>query len=238
MNPVQGMLLLESSTEVCSVAISILDQVTSLKETSEGNKHSEWMTTFIQEALSDSRLDWSDLQAICVSKGPGSYTGLRVAYSVAKGIAYSLNIPIIEVDTLKSLALDYIHKNDVSKETIIIPMIDARRMEVYQAVFDSQGKELESVNAHVLTSQSFDTLIMHYDQIIIVGNGARKVHQLELSIDIEEKLRIYSTHCSAACLIHEAFDLLKDKRFSDVAYCTPMYFKNPNITKSKKPILG
>lgn len=229
-------LCLESATEVCSVAISNGEELLALIETSEGNKHSEWMTNFILEALSVAQIEFSDLSAIAISSGPGSYTGLRVAYSVGKGLAYSLGIPIIEIDTLKSLAIDYLNKNKLDNNSLIIPMIDARRMEVYQKVYNYNLIEIQSLNANILEDSFLDEFVS-YDKVICIGNGAIKISSLKVSPDVEKMIQIHPTICSSAALRFEANQKFLAEEFSDVAYCVPQYFKSPNITKSKKPLL-
>lgn len=233
---------LESSTKVCSAALSKGNEIIQLKETNEGNRHSEWMTSFIDELLTKASIAYSELDAISVSEGPGSYTGLRVAYSVAKGMAFSLQIPMIGVNTLLSLSNAYYTEKQQSDEDIsnhiVLPMIDARRMEVYTLAVDNKHNVITPLHAHILDEQSFDTY-KEYDQIVLVGDGAFKVKDLALDESMKAKIKIREDIiCSASHLHHEAIDKYLDKNFLDVAYCVPQYLKSPNITTSKKKILG
>ncbi len=229
---------LESATKVCSVAISQGDTLLDVQETHEGNKHSEWMTRFVDMLMKKADIQYSDLDAISVSQGPGSYTGLRVAYSVAKGMAYSLNIPMIGVDTLRSLGLGYFQQNPSNtSSSIVLPMIDARRMEVYMMALDQNLDTITPVQAMILDEHSLDAYAS-YDRIIAVGDGAFKLEQIEWSDTIKAKMTVHTDIiCSAGHLHTEAIQKMKDQDFLDVAYDVPHYLKSPNITRSKKKLL-
>jgi len=239
MNNDPVILHLESATKVCSVALTCGSEILAIRETAEGNRHSEWMTTFIEDVLHEASIQYNDLHAISVSQGPGSYTGLRVAYSVAKGMAYSLNIPMIGVPSLLSLAHAYIYSNaSIPEKTIILPMIDARRMEVYTLAIDSSGQEQTALHAHILESDSFNAY-SDYDHIILVGDGAFKVRDVELEESVRSRIEIKDDIISSgAHLRYAALKQWKAKDFLDVAYCVPEYLKSPNITQSKKKMLG
>lgn len=230
-------LLLESSTKVCSVALSLNGEIIAIEETAEGNRHSEWMTVYVERVFQSSGYKYNQLNAIAVSQGPGSYTGLRVAYSIAKGMAFRLSIPIIEVDTLSSIAHGYNAKHPIQLDEVVIPMIDARRMEVYLQALDHTMEITKSLEAHVFTEQSFDAYLQ-YNKIHLVGDGATKVDQLNLDQDIKSKITIHNIFCSASHMVFEAQQKFDREAFSDLAYCTPHYLKSPNITTSKKTVLG
>ena len=241
MNKEAIILHLESATKVCSVSVSKGEQLIGLKETAEGNRHSQWMTTFIEELLAELSLGVKDLDAISVSEGPGSYTGLRVAYSVAKGMAYALNIPMIAVDTLQSLSNAYLldpKYNPNTQSFVVLPMIDARRMEVYTLAVDQNRNIVTEIHPHILENDSL-SIYSTYDSIVLVGDGAVKVQNLELPSFIQDKV-VYQSEiaCSAAYLRYEAYDKWCRGEFLDVAYCVPKYLKSPNITTSKKKMLG
>lgn len=228
-------LMLESATEVCSVALSKGSEVLAVCESFEGNRHSEWMTTFIEDALFQAQVSRSDIDAVAVSQGPGSYTGLRVAYSVAKGITYALQLPMIEVDTLESLAVSYINQFSPTDGNLIIPMIDARRMEVYQRLFNHKGLQIDELSATILEKAQFEDYFNKYDKVILLGNGATKVRNLDFSDDLKSRISIHDEIvCSAAHMSPISLWKFENSKFSDVAYCVPRYLKSPNITTSTK----
>lgn len=225
-------LLLESATKVCSVALSDGNRLLACKESLDGNKHSEWMTVYIEEILEETKTSYKDLKAVAVSRGPGSYTGLRVAYSVAKGIAFRWDLPLIEVDNLAAMALEEIEQNSYDN-AVFIPMIDARRMEVYRSIYDASGACILTTEAHILTTSTFDSLV-DYDQIVLLGDGAHKVQTLDLDPGIAAKIMYKTTLSSAAFLRYEAAKKYTEEDFSDLMYSVPFYLKSPNITQSKK----
>lgn len=226
-------LALESATSVCSVALSKGSEILSLKETVEGNRHSEWMTVYIEECMKEAGVQYSDIQCIAVSKGPGSYTGLRVGYSIAKGLAYQLDVPIVEVNTIRSIAFGL--QESVSEGDLIIPMVDARRMEVYMQYLDHSKKELTNVAPCILDEKDWNDL-KEYRHIHLVGNGAWKCKNLEPFTVLENVTIHEDVLNSAKFLLPEAIELWNQQVFADVAYCVPFYLKSPNITKSKKPL--
>lgn len=232
-NPVY-ILCLESSTSICSVALSKNGKLVATKDATEGQKHSKWMTVFIETLLAEAKVEIKQLSAIAVSSGPGSYTGLRVAYSIAKGIGFSLSIPIIEIPTLEALGSSFQAKE--SKDNYcIISTIDARRMEVYWRAVDNKGKCIVETEAHIYFEVSFDRFLS-YEYIYIIGNGAEKINELELDAHILQKIKIENHLTFASNLVSLAFDKYLNKAFSDLAYCTPFYLKSPRITTSKKII--
>jgi len=170
---------IETSTEVCSVSLTESGNQIVLKESNEGFNHSKSLTVFIEELFKENNLKINALEAVAVSKGPGSYTGLRIGVSVAKGLCYGLNIPLISVCSLESMAVHtasniekYVSDRN-SLPFLFCPMIDARRMEVYTALYNSTGEEIRPVSAEIIDenflSEFFDT-----NQILIFGNGAEK----------------------------------------------------------------
>ena len=158
---------LETSTKNCSVTLSHNGEVRLCKEIAEhGYSHAERLHVYIEEIGKECEVSINDLQAIAVSKGPGSYTGLRIGVSAAKGLCYGLQIPLISIDTLTILARQISVENG-----LIIPMIDARRMEVYSAIFDAQYQMIREVKAEILTEESFSA----FDQTIhFIGDSTEK----------------------------------------------------------------
>jgi tRNA threonylcarbamoyladenosine biosynthesis protein TsaB len=214
-------LLLESSASVCSVALSRDGQVISIRENSEGNKHAELLSVFCEEVMQHAHVRPADLDAVCVSGGPGSYTGLRIGASTAKGYCYALNIPLIAVPTLEALAFGI--KEDAAASDLLAPMIDARRMEVYTAVFDTELNNIAPVLPHVLDENSYKQFL---DQKVVWfgGDGMPKAKEL-LSAYPNARFSERCTQSAAyfAVLAEKKFQL---KQFEDIAYYVPFYLKN------------
>ncbi len=214
-------LLLESSASVCSVALSRDGHVIAVRENSEGNKHAELLSVFCDEVMKQARISPTDLDAVCVSGGPGSYTGLRIGTSTAKGYCYALNIPLIAVPTLEALAFGM--KEEATAGDLLAPMIDARRMEVYTAVFDVELNNIAPVLPHVLEENSYKAFL---DQKIVWfgGDGMAKAQEI-LSQHPNARFSTGCTQSSAhfAVLAEKKFTA---KQFEDVAYYVPFYLKN------------
>jgi tRNA threonylcarbamoyladenosine biosynthesis protein TsaB len=208
---------LETATKVCSVAISNNGTVISIKETvSDGYTHSESLTIFIQDVLNQAQLALADLSAVSVSAGPGSYTGLRIGLSTAKGLCFALNIPLIAIDTLTAL------KNVIpSGEMPVIPMLDARRMEVYAQVFDADGQTLQEIDAIVLTEDSFSD----FEPFIVLGDGAAKCKEMWGHRNITWNENVLSSAKGQATIAYEKF---QKKEFENLAYFSPIYLKDAN----------
>jgi len=224
------LLCIETATEVCSVCISKEGQLLAIREEDQGLKHSELLTIFIQDCLEEANCTISDLSAIILSKGPGSYTGLRVGASVAKGVCYGQQIPLIAVDTLDALA--YGARQAYPDFKYFVPMIDARRMEVYAAQYNQLGQVMEPLEAVVLQPDWLETLIATGEQIGLLGNGAPK------AIDFfdHSPLTLLPIYCSAKYLIGLGWSRYQAGIFEDTAYFEPLYLKPPNITQSKKSL--
>ena len=225
-------LCLESSTEVCSVCIHEDGTVIALEESLESNQHSKKITLFIQECLKQANLDVKDLDAIAVSSGPGSYTGLRVGTATAKGLCFGGEVPLIAVSTLEAMATGFLAKTENSKFDFVMPTIDARRQEVYAAVFNTQGEVVLDTFSYIIDQDSFPLSNISNSSICMIGNGAKKAEILlgELPIQFQ------STHCSALDLIPKSIEKFKESSFTDLFSFSPSYFKAPNITSpTKKP---
>ena len=220
-------LCIETATEVCSIAIGNREGIISVQETEKKNSHTETITLFIARCLEKAGLTLADLMAIGISDGPGSYTGLRVGTSAAKGIAYGAGLPIIAIPTLAGLA--YGVKSHASTDDVIIPMIDARRMEIYYSVYSHAMEELYPVNNMILEDHSLNE-IGDGRTLIITGNGAHKVENQHYEGEIVH----FPSHCNAVNLISLCHDAWDNGITEDIAYYSPSYFKAPNITKSKK----
>lgn len=219
---------IESATDVCSICISKGEEIIAFQETTEQYAHAEKITQLIESCVQEATIKLIDIDAIAISQGPGSYTGLRVGSSTAKGICYALDKPLIAVDTLQAIALAT--KRLTNADALFCPMIDARRMEVYTALYDAQIHVLFDTQALIVTADSFQK---HFDvdqRIIFSGNGAPKTHDV-----INSYLATYeNVVCSSKHLVPLAHQAFLAKDFVDIAYFSPHYFKAPNITKPKK----
>lgn len=208
---------IETATKNCSVALSKDGRTLAIREIAEQNfSHAEKLHIFIEELFAESHLKLQDLSAIAVSQGPGSYTGLRIGVSAAKGLCYALSIPLIAVDTLEILA----RKINISNG-IILPMIDARRLEVYSAFFDSNYAKIRETKAEVIDENSFqeETEILH-----LIGDGAMKFKEILTG----EKFKYYPEmqFPSATEMSLISFQKFQNKQFEDVAYFEPFYLKD------------
>ena len=216
---------LETATKNCSVSISQNGKTILCKEMAEaGYSHAEKLHVFIEECLKESKLSFNDLSAIAVSQGPGSYTGLRIGVSAAKGLCFALNLPLISVDTLQVLA------SQLSiPEGVIIPMIDARRMEVYSAIFTSKWDKIREVQAEILTENSFEGVS---ETIHFVGDCAEKAKTVLTNTNfIFHEEIIYPSANEMSALSYQKF---QQSKLEDVAYFEPYYLKNFMATVSKK----
>jgi tRNA threonylcarbamoyladenosine biosynthesis protein TsaB len=231
-------LCIETSTAVCSVALCEKNGTVALKETLGGKSHMEQLTLQISDLLKEKGIDASDLEAVAVSKGPGSYTGLRIGVSTAKGIAYAASIPLIGIETTYSMFCgisDIIkEKYGLSYDSIYAPMQDARRMEIYYAMFSSDGTKLKDISAEIIDENTF-TGIPQSVKILLFGDGAEKCRSVikRPNIAIAGEFRI-----SASFMCKPAYRAFNDHRFEDVAYFEPFYLKDFIATQPKKNILG
>ena len=217
---------IETSTTNCSVALSKNGTVVGLKEdNSLEYSHAERLHVYIDEVLKTAKVSKDQLEAIAISKGPGSYTGLRIGVSAAKGLCYALSLPLISVPTLEALA----HQVENPKGTIVA-MLDARRLEVYSAIYDASYNETRQTEAEVITLDSYKELL-DLSPVYFIGNGVAKTQQLVShpnAIFIENKLPSAAQMCT---LTHAKFN---DNDFEDVAYFEPYYLKDFIAIPSKK----
>ena len=215
---------IETATKNCSVSLAKNGDTIALREIAEeGYSHAEKLHVFIEEIIAESKISFEDLNAIAVSQGPGSYTGLRIGVSSAKGLCYALNIPMIAIDTLQSLAAQISISNGV-----IVPMIDARRMEVFSATFDKDLNTIQKVAAEIITEESYQT---NEEEIHFLGDGASKCKEfLHKSNFIFYDEIIYPSAKQMSLL---SFEKYKNSDTVDVAYFEPLYVKDFMITKKK-----
>ncbi|MBN2175508.1 MAG: tRNA (adenosine(37)-N6)-threonylcarbamoyltransferase complex dimerization subunit type 1 TsaB [Bacteroidales bacterium] len=219
-----SILLIETATPVCSVALARGNEIISQRSSQEINIHSTILTVFIQEVLKEARLKPTELDAIAVSKGPGSYTGLRIGVSVAKGLCYALDIPLISVNTLLSMAGGMKEKCQYKNFEPIFycPMIDARRMEVYSAVYDHNLTRIRETKAEIIDENSFSEYLFS-NKIIFFGNGAAKCKNV---LSHSNALFVEDFEPSAIFMKPFAEEKFLEKHFEDVAYFEPFYLKD------------
>ncbi len=216
---------LETSSKNCSVAISDGEELLCLcEEVSENYKQSESLHTFVEWALEGAEISLKDIDAVSLGKGPGSYTGLRIGAASAKGFCFGLNIPLIAINSLEAMIEPFLDQN----YDLVVPLIDARRMEVYTAVFDgSSGEMISETEAKILDETSFAEL--QGKKVLFVGDGAKKAQEI-LRISAEFRFDVYP---SAQYLIKKAIEKFKRQDFEDVAYFEPFYLKDFHGVKRK-----
>ena len=218
---------IETSSKNCSVAISDGEELLCVcEEVSENYKQSESLHTFVEWALEGAEITLQDLDAVSLGMGPGSYTGLRIGASSAKGFCYGLKIPLIAVNSMETMVEPFLDQNF----DYIIPLLDARRMEVYTAVFDgNSGKMLTETEAKILDETSFQEF--KDKKVIFVGDGASKAKEIFQLAEAEFNADVYP---SAKYLIRKAVGKFNNKDFENVAYFEPFYLKEFQGVKKKK----
>ena len=219
------LILIETSTALCSVALAENGAVTAYRESSAPKAHASLTAVFVQEVLAERGLKLSDCDAICVSKGPGSYTGLRVGVSTAKGLCFGSGKPLLAVGTLDTLVAQA--EGDYK---FIIPMIDARRMEVYAAVFEN-GAQVTQTEPVIVDENSFSEYL-EQGSCLFIGDGAGKC------ADVIKHPNAHFRQCNpkASAMLFPAMNAYNEKRFEDVAYFEPFYLKEFVATVSKKKL--
>lgn len=219
---------IETATKNCSVSLADNGMILAIRELNDGNySHAEKLHPFIQDILNEANITSSNIDAVAVSKGPGSYTGLRIGVSAAKGICFATDKPLISIETLKSLA----HSISIN-EGMIVPMIDARRMEVYSAVYNSKYEKVREIKAEIIDEESFKEELLK-GQVYFLGDGAAKckeviIHENAVFIDDE-----FPSSKEMAILSYAKY---KKNDIEDVAYFEPFYLKDFIAIPEKKKI--
>ncbi len=224
MDDIKRILAIESGTGICSVGVAYNGQIVALRESNVGRDHAKSVAQFVDEVLEECGLAVKDLDAVAVGKGPGSYTGLRIGVSVAKGLCFGAGVPLIGVGSLESLAQVAIESGAVAEGDVLAPMVDARRMEVYTQLFSGSGEAQGDVEALVVDESAFGGV----EGLVIFGDGAEKCRELlpgAKYIDVE---------ASAIGVAKVAQERLLRGEFEDVAYFEPFYLKEVVVTKSNK----
>ena len=225
-------LQLETSSDICSVALGKDGICISSAESLDINSHSEKLTILILACLQKVNMSIKDVNAVCVSGGPGSYTSLRVGVSVAKGICYTLGIPLIAIDSLDIL-IEGIEKENIESNDYLIPMIDARRMEIYHCIVSANGQRIAHTAPIIVEFDPFVSYLTGVNKLHVCGNGAQKYYDRFAS----DRIQLHHTTASAIFMTHKAYALFLLEDFEDVSSYTPNYLKAPNITKSQKKLL-
>ncbi len=230
-------LCIETGTDICSVGLARDGELVSLRESDEGRDHAKNVAVFIDELLRENGVAAEELSAVAVGMGPGSYTGLRIGVSFAKGLCYGLQIPLVAVGSLDSMVQvareDYeagIIDVERWEDAVLCPMVDARRMEVYTQMFDAKGKSLNEVKAEIVTEGSFADWRSERP-FVIFGNGAAKCQEVlsdAILINVTPSAR------GLAALAHQRFEAGQTE---DIAYFEPFYLKDFIVIPSKKKLL-
>ncbi|WP_321310769.1 tRNA (adenosine(37)-N6)-threonylcarbamoyltransferase complex dimerization subunit type 1 TsaB [Marinifilum fragile] len=232
------LLNIETSTAICSVALGKDGNLLALKENKEGMKHASHLTVFIENILKENNLSTADLDGVAISMGPGSYTGLRIGVSTAKGICYGAGIPLIAVSTLQSMTKALQNNSDLSsvvknqEKALFCPMIDARRMEVYTAFYNAKTELVKDISADIIDENSF-TNELSEKEIIFFGDGSGKCKNV---IANENGIFLDDVNATAVGMIELAEDKFNKNELEDVAYFEPFYLKDFVATTPKKNI--
>ncbi|WP_037495415.1 tRNA (adenosine(37)-N6)-threonylcarbamoyltransferase complex dimerization subunit type 1 TsaB [Sphingobacterium deserti] len=224
-------LQIETATPVCSVALSKNGKTIVFQDADIPNQHASQLTIFISEVLNIAEIALEDLAAVAVSMGPGSYTGLRIGVSTAKGMCYGLDLPLIAINTLDAMVAGFIEDNDPADGNVLVPMIDARRMEVYMATYTAKGKLLQGTSAEIIEADFFqqDAEVAKY---VLFGSGADKFVPLFKDDSTVEVIPAFAN--TAANLSHLAFEKYQQSAWEDLVYFEPFYLKDFIATTPKK----
>lgn len=220
-------LYLETSSKNCSVAISDNEKLLCLcEEVSENYKQSESLHTYVEWALEGAGIALKDIEAVSLGKGPGSYTGLRIGAASAKGFCYGLRVPLVAVNSLESMIEPFLGDN----YDFVIPLIDARRMEVYTVVYDGKtGEELSNTEAKILDETSFKEF--KDKKVLFIGDGAKKAKEI---VNLPDAVFNENVYPSSQYLIRKTLEKIENKEFEDMAYFEPFYLKDFHGVKKKK----
>ena len=225
---------IETSTEVCSVALTCEGQVLEHHENYDGQTHATLLSAYVKDALDYVRTRELKLDAVAVSMGPGSYTGLRIGLSEAKGLAFGMEVPLIGVNTLQLLVVTTMFHNFFDEDDMLfVPMIDARRMEVYTAAYNSALQAVIEPQAMIIDENSFSDILAEH-KVVFMGNGSNKVREVIKHPNAVFVDGIKPVALEMMALAEKAF---RESDFIDVAYSTPLYLKEFQATTPKKKVL-
>lgn len=227
---------IETSTEVCSVALGKDGKLVTFRENTEGLNHAKLLTVFIEEIFQEQNITMSDVDAVAVSEGPGSYTGLRIGVSTAKGLCFAAQKPLISINPLQAMANAAVKQIDTQNSDnaiILCPLMDARRMEVYTAQFNSDLTPKNNTEARIIDANSFSEELTSH-QLYFFGNGAAKCQD---TIQHNNAHFIDDIHTSARFMLNFSENKFQQNDFVDVAYFEPFYLKDFVAIKSTKNVL-
>jgi tRNA threonylcarbamoyladenosine biosynthesis protein TsaB len=221
-------LALDTSSKICSVSLNINGIAIATFESAVSNMASEHLDRFVNQIINDHQLDLKQINAVAIAKGPGSYTGLRISASYAKGLCYSLQIPLIAINTLEGMA-NQIYSALLDDDWLICPMLDARRMEVYTAMYDSRYTCVKDTEAVILDDIFFESI---KQKTILIGDGANKA---KLFIKNFNQFKVIdSIYPSAKQIGYLAYNRFLEKKFESIAYFEPLYLKEFLIKEKEK----
>lgn len=223
-------LQIDTATEICSVSLSLDGVLVDQLEASEPNVHASKLTVYIDELLQNNAVGYSDLRGVSVSMGPGSYTGLRIGVSTAKGLCYALDIPLLAINTLESMFNGFSANKNLTANSLYIPMLDARRMEVYMQVYSHNKELIQDTNANIISEESFENY--RGKNVVLFGSGALKLKETFSSnetVIIAEDFKHSSA--SMSLLSHSKFS---NNDFEDLVYFEPYYLKEFVASTPKK----
>lgn len=227
------LLSLETSTNVCSVALNSQDGLMAYAEILIDKSHAEKITFLVGEVCSKASIKLAEIDAVAISKGPGSYTGLRIASSTAKGLCFALDKPLIAIDTLQSMALDVAvnHSSDLqSNNTLLVPMIDARRMEVFTANYDTNAMQVADIQSLVIENNAYELELKNH-KMVFFGNGAEKCKEM---IRSENASFIDGIYPKASYIGQLAVEKFLKKEFEDLVNFEPFYLKEFYMATKKQ----
>lgn len=227
-----NILNIETSTDVCSVALTSEGQVLEHHENYDGNNHAQVLSPFVESVLKYVRSREIKLDVVAVSIGPGSYTGLRIGLSEAKGLCFGLNVPMIGINTLKILTVAVMFRHFFEEDVLFAPMIDARRKEVYAAVYDLALNEIMPSRPLILDENSYSEYLKDH-KVVFFGNGSDKAKDI---IKHKNAIFIEGIKPTALDMMALAEKAIRENDFIDVAYSTPLYLKEYQTTVSKKTL--
>lgn len=230
---------MDSSTEVCSVSLFMDNVLLEERENSDGLNHAELLTAFVEEVLTAQNLKATDLDAVAIAGGPGSYTGLRIGVSAAKGICYAGRLPLIAISSLKAMAHQVSshpsrYNVPIDDDALFCPMIDARRMEVFTAMYNIENNEVQPISAEIVDHHSFSQYL-DKGPVIFFGNGAKKCQD---AITHPNAIFVDNVTASSLFMGPLAEKAFQEKDFVDVAYYEPFYLKDFIATAPKKNVFG
>ncbi len=233
-------LCIDTATSVCSVVLAHNDKVLSRKESNDEKVHASNLVVFIKQVMDEAALSIGQLDAVAVSKGPGSFTGLRIGVSTAKGLCYGAGIPLISVETLQIMAygmymkaLSGFAKKLIPDSALYCPMIDARRMEVYTAIYNHKNQIIKETTAMNVEEETFGSLLQQ-TQIVFAGNGSNKC---KTKLQHKNAIFMNDFYHSALYMVDIVLDAYRKKKFEVLAYFEPYYLKDFIATVSKRKII-